>query len=78
MQYAKQDRMAFIDAYNDNKSEKCVREAYKEIDDIKALQTKVFGGCTSQQEAMLQKMTPTDVKKLLNSGPNALANRARP
>lgn len=70
-QYAKQDRISFIDAYHADESVEVVRDAMADIKVIEALQLKLFGTTKSRLETEIEKMQPINIlnlRKLIGSG----------
>lgn len=69
-QYAKQDRITLIQAYDNNTAESAVIDARRDIKDIEALQMKLFGTTRSRLDAAIEnaeriELTPENIRKLL-------------
>lgn len=71
-QYAKQDRITLIQAYDNNPAEQAVIDAMRDIKDIEALQLKLFGTTRSKLDVAIEnaeriELTPENIKKILAS-----------
>ena len=70
-QYAKQDRITLIQAYDNNAAEQAVIDARQDIKDIEALQMKLFGTTRSRLDVAIEnavsvELTPANIKILLD------------
>ena len=70
-QYAKQDRITLIQAYDNNAAEQAVIDARRDIKDIEALQLKLFGTTRSRLDVAIEnavrvELTPANIKMLLD------------
>ena len=70
-QYAKQDRITLIQAYDNNAAEQAVIDARQDIKDIEALQLKLFGTTRSRLDEAIEnaeriELTPANIKMLLD------------
>lgn len=70
-QYAKQDRITLIQAYDNNAAEQAVIDARQDIKDIEALQMKLFGTTRSRLDVAIEnavrvELTPANIKMLLD------------
>ena len=70
-QYAKQDRITLIQAYDNNAAEQAVIDARQDIKDIEALQLKLFGTTRSRLDVAIEnaeriELTPANIKMLLD------------
>ena len=70
-QYAKQDRITLIQAYDNNAAEQAVIDARQDIKDIEALQLKLFGTTRSKLDVAIEnavrvELTPANIKMLLD------------
>lgn len=70
-QYAKQDRITLIQAYN-NPAEQAVIHARQDIKDIEALQLKLFGTTRSKLDVAIEnaeriELTTENIKKLIEA-----------
>jgi len=70
-QYAKQDRITLIQAYDNNPAEQAVIDARRDIKDIEALQMKLFGTTRSILDVAIEnavrvELTPANIKMLLD------------
>lgn len=65
LQYAKSDRVALIVAHDGDVEQPAVRNAMRDIKDFKVVQMRLFGTTTSKLDAMIDKMTPTSIDKIL-------------
>lgn len=66
LQCAKQDRKSLADAYHNDKTQEAVRDALADIKAFEQLQIKLFGTDRSQLQAIIAKMKPVNILKLLD------------
>ena len=70
-QYAKQDRITLIQAYDNNAAEQAVIDARQDIKDIEALQMKLYGTTRGRLDVAIEnavsvELTPANIKMLLD------------
>lgn len=63
-QCAKYYKLSLIDAWGNDKSEKIVRDLYKDIAAIDCLQEQLFGTTKSKGDIILEKMTVISLPEL--------------
>lgn len=66
LECAKSDRQSLVDAYSSDTREEAVRQALADVKAFEALQVRLFGTSKSEFCAMLEKMTPVSILKLLH------------
>lgn len=67
LEFAKQDRLSLIDAYNNIETEDAVKMAKRDYKNFSNLQIKLFGTSDSKLNAEIKKMKSIDLLKLIAS-----------